>query len=289
LPTRWRRPALERLEALPPLGEVIRRHGLAAVRALGQNFLLDLNLTGKIARAAGDLALGTTIEIGPGPGGLTRALLLAGAAKVVAIERDRRCLPALAEIAEAAEGRLAIVEGDALEVDAARLGEAPRRIVANLPYNVATPLLFAWLARLRDFESLTLMFQKEVAERITARPSTKAYGRLAVMTQWVGEAKRLFDIPARAFTPPPKVTSSVVRITPRAAPQGDADARTMERVVATAFNQRRKMLRQALKPLGNAEALLARAGIDPTRRAETLEVTEFAALARALTGPAAGA
>lgn len=289
MPTRWWRPALGRLEALPPLGEVIRRHGLAAVRALGQNFLLDLNLTGKIARAAGDLALGTTIEIGPGPGGLTRALLLAGADKVVAIERDRRCLPALAEIAEAADGRLAIVEGDALEIDAARLGEAPRRIVANLPYNVATPLLFAWLARLRDFESLTLMFQKEVAERITARPSTKAYGRLAVMTQWVGEAKRLFDIPARAFTPPPKVTSSVVRITPRAAPQGDAEARTMERVVATAFNQRRKMLRQALKPLGDAEALLAKAGIDPTRRAETLEVIEFAALARALTGPAAGA
>jgi len=200
---------------------------------------------------------------------------------VIAIERDRRALPALAEIAEAAEGRLAVVEGDALEIDATTLGEAPRRIVANLPYNIATPLLFAWLARLRDFESLTLMFQKEVAERITAQPGSKSYGRLAVMTQWVGEAERLFDIPARAFVPPPKVTSSVVHITPRPAPQGEADPKVMERVVATAFNQRRKMLRQALKPLGDAEALLASAGINPTRRAETLEVTEFAALARA--------
>jgi len=200
---------------------------------------------------------------------------------VIAIERDQRALPALAEIAAAAEGRLTVIEGDALESDASALGEAPRRVVANLPYNIATPLLFAWLARLRDFESLTLMFQKEVAERITASPGSKAYGRLAVMTQWVGEAKRLFDIPARAFVPPPKVTSSVVRITPRTAPQGEADARVMERVVATAFNQRRKMLRQALKPLGDAEALLATAGIDPTRRAETLQVTEFAALARA--------
>jgi len=200
---------------------------------------------------------------------------------VIAIERDRRALPALAEIAETAEGRLAVVEGDALEIDATTLGEAPRRIVANLPYNIATPLLFAWLARLRDFESLTLMFQKEVAERITAQPGSKSYGRLAVMTQWVGEAERLFDIPARAFVPPPKVTSSVVHITPRPAPQGEADPKVMERVVATAFNQRRKMLRQALKPLGDAEALLASAGINPTRRAETLEVTEFAALARA--------
>ena len=180
----------------------------------------------------------------------------------------------------AAEGRLAVVEGDALAIDAATIGEAPRRIVANLPYNIATPLLFAWLAHLRDFESLTLMFQKEVAERITARPSTKAYGRLAVMTQWVGEAKKLFDIPPQAFTPPPKVTSSVVRIVARPAPDGDADPKTMERLVATAFNQRRKMLRQALKPLGNAEGLLAKAGIDPTRRAETLSVSEFAALAR---------
>lgn len=189
-------------------------------------------------------------------------------------------MPVLAEIAAAADGRLDVVEGDALEIDAASLGEAPRRIVANLPYNIATPLLFAWLAKIAEFESLTLMFQKEVAERITAHPNSKAYGRLAVMTQWVGEAKRLFDIPARAFTPPPKVTSSVVRITPRAAPE-PADAKVMERVVATAFNQRRKMLRQALKPLGDGEGMLAKAGIDPTRRAETLSVSEFAALARA--------
>lgn len=242
-------------------------------------------MTGKIARSAGNLDQGTTIEIGPGPGGLTRALLLAGARRVIAIERDRRCLPALAEIAAVAEGRLEIIEGDALEIDAATLGAAPRRIVANLPYNVATPLLFAWLARLRDFESLTLMFQKEVAERITAAPNSKAYGRLAVMTQWVGEAKRLFDIAPQAFTPPPKVTSSVVRISPRAAPQGEADPKVFERVVAVAFGQRRKMLRQALKPLGNAEALLARTGIDPTRRAETLDVADFAALARAVSNP----
>lgn len=272
---------MDRLEALPPLGEVIRRHGLNAVKALGQNFLLDLNLTGKIARSAGDLSQGTTIEIGPGPGGLTRALLLAGATRVIAVERDSRALPVLAEITEASGGKLEVIEGDALEIDAETLGTAPRRIVANLPYNVATPLLFAWLAKIRDFESLTLMFQKEVAERITASPNSKAYGRLAVMTQWVGEARRLFDIPPQAFVPPPKVISSVVRITPRPQPQGEADARVMERVVATAFNQRRKMLRQAIKPLGDAEAILAKAGIDPTRRAETLSVPEFAALARA--------
>jgi 16S rRNA (adenine1518-N6/adenine1519-N6)-dimethyltransferase len=175
-----------------------------------------------------------------------------------------------------------VIEGDALAIDTSRLGEPPRRIVANLPYNVATPLLFAWLARIDAFESLTLMFQKEVAERIAARPGTKAYGRLAVMTQWVGEPKRLFDIPARAFTPPPKVTSSVVRIVPRPAPDGTAEPKAMERVVAAAFNQRRKMLRQSLKPLGDAEAILARAGIDPTRRAETLAPAEFARLARAL-------
>lgn len=201
---------------------------------------------------------------------------------MVAIERDRRCLPALAEIGAAAPGRLEVIEGDALAIDTSRLGEPPRRIVANLPYNVATPLLFAWLARIDAFESLTLMFQKEVAERIAARPGTKAYGRLAVMTQWVGEPKRLFDIPARAFTPPPKVTSSVVRIVPRPAPDGTAEPKAMERVVAAAFNQRRKMLRQSLKPLGDAEAILARAGIDPTRRAETLAPAEFARLARAL-------
>jgi 16S rRNA (adenine1518-N6/adenine1519-N6)-dimethyltransferase len=213
---------------------------------------------------------------------LTRALLLAGARRVIAIERDRRCLPALAEIAAAAEGRLEVIAGDALEIEAATLGEAPRRIVANLPYNVATPLLFGWLARIGDFESLTLMFQKEVAERIAAEPDTRAYGRLAVMTQRVAEARRLFDIPGSAFTPPPKVTSTVVRITPLLAPIGEVDAARFEKVVATAFNQRRKMLRAALKPLGQAEAMLARAGIDPTRRAETLSVAEFAALTRAV-------
>ncbi len=186
-------------------------------------------------------------------------------------------MPALAEIAAAAEGRLAVIEGDALAIDAATIGEAPRRIVANLPYNIATPLLFAWLAHLRDFESLTLMFQKEVAERITARPSTKAYGRLAVMTQWVGEPKKLFDIPPQAFTPPPKVTSSVVRIVPRPAPDGDADPKTMERLVATAFNQRRKMIRSSLREY---KERLEAAGIDQTRRAEQLNVEEYVRLAK---------
>jgi 16S rRNA (adenine1518-N6/adenine1519-N6)-dimethyltransferase len=269
--------------ALPPLREVIARHGLATRRALGQHFLLDLNLTGRIARAAGDLANGTTIEIGPGPGGLTRALLAHGAAHVIAVERDERCLPALADIAAAYPGRLEIVAGDALRIDVGRLGAAPRRIVANLPYNVATPLLLAWLATADRFERMVLMFQREVADRLIAAPRSKDYGRLSVATQWRCQARRLFDIPPRAFTPPPKVTSSLVELMPRPAPLAPADPELLERVVAAAFGQRRKMLRQSLRGLSaNPAGLLAEAGIAETKRAEELSVAEFAALARAL-------
>jgi 16S rRNA (adenine1518-N6/adenine1519-N6)-dimethyltransferase len=270
-------------DALPPLRDVIARHGLAARRALGQHFLLDLNLTGRIARAAGDLASGTTIEIGPGPGGLTRALLAHGAAHVIAVERDERCLPALASIAAAYPGRLEIVAGDALRIDVGRLGTAPRRIVANLPYNVATPLLLAWLATADRFERMVLMFQREVADRLIAAPRSKDYGRLSVATQWRCQARRLFDIPPRAFTPPPKVTSSLVELVPRPAPLALADPMLLERVVAAAFGQRRKMLRQSLRGLSADPAgLLAEAGIAETKRAEELSVAEFAALARAL-------
>ncbi|WP_218822981.1 16S rRNA (adenine(1518)-N(6)/adenine(1519)-N(6))-dimethyltransferase RsmA [Tistlia consotensis] len=280
-------PGAGALEALPPLREVIARHGLGARKSLGQHFLLDLNLTGRIARSAGDLSRGTTIEVGPGPGGLTRALLLAGARRLVAIERDERCREALAEIAAASGGRLEVLEADALTVAAETLGKAPRRIVANLPYNVATPLLLGWLAALaRDpgaFESLTLMFQKEVAERLSATPRSKAYGRLAVMTQWLCEVDALFDLPARAFTPPPKVVSSVVRLTPRPRPLAPAEAAVLERVTAAAFGQRRKMLRQSLKSLGRDPLpLLAACGIAETARAEELGVAQFCALAEVL-------
>ncbi len=267
-------------QALPPLREVIARFGLDARKALGQNFLLDLNLTGRIARSAGDLGGVTVVEVGPGPGGLTRALLSTGARQVVAVERDHRFVEALQDVVQAAGGRLAIVEADALEVDPVALAPAPRAIVANLPYNVATPLLIGWLARIESFVSLTLMFQKEVADRLVAPPGGKAYGRLSVITQWRAEARVLFNLPARAFTPPPKVASSVVRLTPRAAPE-PAEWAAVERVTAAAFGQRRKMLRQSLKALGDAEALLAEAGIAPTARAEEVDVAGFAALARA--------
>ena len=270
------------LAGLPPLREIIREHGLSAKRALGQNFLLDLNLTGRIARAAGPLETGTTIEIGPGPGGLTRALLAAGAARVVAIERDRRAVAALASLVEASQGRLTLIEADALAVDAAGLGPAPRRIVANLPYNVATPLTIGWLKQAGAYESLTLLFQKEVAQRLAAAPGTGAYGRLSVLAQWLAEVRLLFDIPARAFTPPPKVTSTLVRLAPRPLPAAAAEPELLEAVTAAAFGQRRKMLRQSLKALAEPERLLAAAGIEPTLRAETLSVAEFCALARAL-------
>jgi 16S rRNA (adenine1518-N6/adenine1519-N6)-dimethyltransferase len=267
---------------------VIARHGLAARKSLGQHFLLDLNLTARIARAAGDLATGTTIEIGPGPGGLTRALLAQGAT-VIAVERDARCIEALRELGAAYPGKLTIIEGDALEVDVHALGTAPRRIVANLPYNVATAMLLQWLAHAQDFASMTLMFQKEVALRLVAAPREPAYGRLAVAAQWRCRVRRLFDIAPSAFTPPPQVVSTVVELIPRAEPLAPADSTALEKVVAAAFNQRRKMLRSSLKALGvPPEALLAQAGIDPTRRAEELSVEEFSALARAFSDPRAG-
>ncbi|SOD89414.1 16S rRNA (adenine(1518)-N(6)/adenine(1519)-N(6))-dimethyltransferase RsmA [Caenispirillum bisanense] len=270
-------------DGLPPLRDVIARHDLAAKKSLGQNFLLDLNLTGRIARSAGPLDQGTVIEIGPGPGGLTRALLAAGARQVIAIERDPRVMPALAEISARWPGRLEVREADALEIDVASLGEAPRRIVANLPYNVATPLLIGWLHRLDAIAGMTLMFQKEVVDRLVAKPRTKDYGRLSVITQWLCHVEPLFDINPRAFTPPPKIVSTVVSLTPRTAPLAEADFATLERVTAAAFGQRRKMLRASLKSLGgDGEALCAAAGVAPTARAEELTVEQFCAIARAL-------
>ena len=267
---------------MPPLREVVARYGIVARKSLGQNFLLDLNLTGRIARAAGALEDATVVEIGPGPGALTRALLAAGARQVVAIERDKRCLAALGEAAAAYPGRLELVAGDALRLDPVELSDAPRKVVANLPYNIATPLLIGWLDRIGEYESLTLMFQREVAERLTAAPRSKSYGRLTVLVQWLAETQILFDIPARAFIPPPKVRSSVVRIVPRAEPLAPADKRALERVTAAAFGQRRKMLRTSLKTLGvPVEPLLERAGVAPTARAEELAIAEFCALARA--------
>jgi len=275
------------LAALPPLRDVIATFGLDARKSLGQHFLLDLNLTGRIARAAGDLSLGTTIEVGPGPGGLTRALLACGASRVVAIERDERAIAALGGLVEAADGRLTLLAADAQTVDPGALGPAPRRIVANLPYNISTRLLVQWLEGLETdpgrLDAMVLMFQKEVALRLLAEPGSADYGRLAVLTQWLCRAERLFDIPARAFTPPPKVTSTVVRLIPRADPLWPAPRWALQQVTAAAFGQRRKMLRTSLKALGaDPSALLTAAGIDPTRRAETVEIAGFCAMARAL-------
>jgi 16S rRNA (adenine1518-N6/adenine1519-N6)-dimethyltransferase len=273
-------------DGLPPLREVIARHGLSARHEFGQHFLFDLNLTRRIARAAGDLASGTTVEIGPGPGGLTRALLLEGAGHVVAIERDPRCRAALAGIAEVYPGRLTLVDGDALDVDVTALGATPRRVVANLPYNVGTQLLLTWLRALAAdpaaLAGLTLMFQREVADRLLAVPGTKAYGRLSVLSQWLCVVRRAFNLPREAFTPPPKVASTVVHLTPRPAPSHPAPAATLQAVTAAAFGQRRKMLRQSLKQVrADAAGLCAAAGIDPTARAEDLDVAAFCALARA--------
>ena len=274
---------------LPPLREIIARYGLSARKGLGQNFLLDTNLTARIARAAGDLTQLAIIEPGAGPGGLTRALLAAGAREVVAVERDTRCIAALEELSDAYPGRLRVIEGDALEIDAAGLAPPPRAIAANLPYNIATPLLFKWLDDAASFAHMTLMFQKEVALRITAAPGGSAYGRLAIFTQWLCEARRLFDIPPTAFVPAPKVTSSVVRFVPRDRPLAPADAETLRRVVAAAFGQRRKMLRSSLKSLGvDVGAVCEKAGLSPERRAETVDIETFCALARAV-ADAAGA
>ncbi|TNF64222.1 MAG: 16S rRNA (adenine(1518)-N(6)/adenine(1519)-N(6))-dimethyltransferase RsmA [Rhodobacteraceae bacterium] len=272
------------IDALPPLREVIAAHGLSAKKALGQNFLLDLNLTAKIARAAGDLTGADVLEIGPGPGGLTRGLLAAGARRVLAVEKDARCLPALDQIAQAYPGRLQVVEGDALKIDAAALLTPPIKVVANLPYNVGTELLVRWLtppAWPPFWTSLTLMFQREVAERIVARPGGKAYGRLAVLAQWRADAKIVMSLPASAFTPAPKVDSAVVHLTALPAPRHPADAAVLSRVVAAAFNQRRKMLRAALKGIApDIEDRLRAAGIAPTERAEQVSLEAFCALAR---------
>jgi 16S rRNA (adenine1518-N6/adenine1519-N6)-dimethyltransferase len=276
----------EGLDGLPPLREVIRRHGLTAKKSLGQNFLLDLNLAARIARAAGTLAGVTVIEIGAGPGGLTRALLALGAAKVVAVERDERAIAAIREIAEHYPGRLEIVAGDALTFDPRqRVAHGPTRIVANLPYNIATPLLVSWIVAKPWppwYDSAILMFQREVAERIVAAPGSKSYGRLSVLVQWRCEARILFDIHPSAFVPPPKVTSSLVRLTPRPDPL-PCDRALLENVTQAAFGQRRKMLRQSLRSLGtDASALLSAAGLNPTERAEDIPVAGFVALARAL-------
>lgn len=267
---------------LPPLRDVIARHGLMATKALGQHFLLDMNLTARIARAAGDLSQGITIEVGPGPGGLTRALLDQGAS-VVAIEKDKRCREILEELRVAYPERLVPLEADALRVDAAALGAAPRRIVANLPYNVGTDLLIGWLKSATAFECLVLMFQSEVAARLTAPPGTKAYGRLSVLAQWLCEVEQLFHVSPKAFTPPPAVNSTVVKLTPRPQPLAPAKRETLERVTAAAFGQRRKMLRQSLRSLTpDTEALCRACDVDPMARAETLSVAQFCALARVI-------
>ena len=271
------------IDDLPPLREVIRRHGLIAKKSLGQNFLLDLNLTARIARAAGSLEGVTVLEIGPGPGGLTRALLAANAQKVIAIERDQRAIAALDEIAQYYPGRLSVVAGDALEFDPKpHLNQGPVRVVANLPYNIATALLVGWLTVEPWppwYDRLILMFQREVAERISAPPGGKQYGRLSVLTQWRAQAKILFDIKPSAFVPPPKVMSSLLEIIPRTNPQ-PCERRVLERITEAAFGQRRKMLRQSLKTLGvDPLPLLAAAGIDETARAEQIPVEGFVKLA----------
>lgn len=274
------------LEDLPPLREVLAEQGLGAKKSFGQHFLLDLNLTRKIARLAGPLDESLVIEVGPGPGGLTRALLLEGAMKLVAVEKDARFLPLLADLAEAAEGRLSVVEADALEVDEAAIAAhaaagAPVRIVSNLPYNVGTPLLIKWLTGPFTPASLTLMFQKEVARRIVAAPGEDDYGRLAVISQAVAEARLVMTLPARAFTPPPKVESAVVHLIPRADRPAPARLAALEQVTAAAFGQRRKMLRSSLKALGG-EALCTSAGVDPGLRAEVIDIAGFLRLADAL-------
>ena len=272
------------IDQLPPLREVIGAYGLSAKKSLGQNFLLDLNLTAKIARQAGDLTECDVLEIGPGPGGLTRGLLAEGTRKVLAIEKDARCLPALEEIAGAYPGRLQVINGDALEVDPLEHLNAPIRVAANLPYNVGTELLVRWLTPKvwpPFWQSLTLMFQKEVAERIVAQPGSKAYGRLAILAQWRSEAKIAMHLPPGTFTPPPKVSSAVVHLTALETPKFEADADVLSRVVAKAFNQRRKMLRAALKGVTpDIEDRLQAAGIAPTERAENVSIEAFCALAR---------
>ena len=277
---------MARIDELPPLREVIATHQLSAKKSLGQNFLLDLNLTAKIARQAGDLSGADVLEIGPGPGGLTRGLLAEGARRVLAIEKDERCLPALQEISDAYDGRLQVINGDALDIDPLQYLTPPIKIAANLPYNVGTELLVRWLTPKEwppFWQSLTLMFQKEVAERIVAQPGGKAYGRLAILAQWRADAKIVLVLPPQAFTPPPKVSSAVVHLTALPEPRFPADAATLSRVVAAGFNQRRKMLRASLKGVApNIEDHLIAAGIQPTERAEQVSLEQFCALARSI-------
>ena len=271
------------MPTLPELRDVIARHGLAARKSLGQHFLLDPGVCARIATIAGPLDGRQVLEVGPGPGGLTRALLDSPAAHVVAVELDRRAIAALAELSDAYPGRLTVVEGDAMKARTEELlPEGPRRVVANLPYNVGTPLLVGWIKQAALFESLTLMFQQEVAERICAAPDTDAYGRLSVLAQWRCECRMAMRLPPGAFTPPPKVWSAVVQLTPRPEAPEPTLLAAMERLTAAAFGQRRKMLRSSLKALGDSDALLEQGGIVATRRAETLSVAEFDTLARLL-------
>ena len=268
------------VEALPPLAAMVRALDMRARKSLGQNFLFDLNLTRRIARSAGTLT-GTTIEVGPGPGGLTRALLLEGGELVVAIEKDFRAGTVLDPLLAAADGRLELIEGDALKTPLWDIGTAPRRIIANLPYNIATSLLIQWLEHASAFESMTLMFQREVAERITAVPGDSAFGRLSILTGWLADADILFDIPPEAFVPPPKIISSVVQIRPLPEPRFPCDQIALETVTRLAFGQRRKMLRASLKSLGGA-SMLENAGIDPRSRPQDLDIAAFCRLAQAL-------
>ena len=276
------------IDGLPPLREVIAAHDLVAKKALGQNFILDLNLTARIARSAGDLSQCDVLEVGPGPGGLTRGLLAEGARHVLAVEKDARCLPALAEIAAHYPGRLTVIHGDALQVDVAAHLSGPVRVVANLPYNIGTELLVRWLTPATwppFWASLTLMFQREVAERIVAAPRTDHYGRLALLAQWRADVGIVMGLPPEVFTPAPKVHSAVVQVTARSKPRFPADAAVLQRVVAMAFNQRRKMLRSSLKGMGpQIEAQLIAAGIAPTARAEEIGLEAFCALARLIRG-----
>ena len=277
------------IDGLPPLREVIATHGLAAKKSLGQNFLLDLNLTAKIARQAGELSDCDVLEIGPGPGGLTRGLLAEGARRVLAVEKDARCLPALAEISDAYPDRLQVINADALQLDPLEHLTPPIRVAANLPYNVGTELLVRWLTPQQwppYWQSLTLMFQREVADRIVARPGSKTYGRLSLLASWRAEARIVMTLPPEAFTPPPKISSAVVHITALPEPRYPADPKVLEQVIARAFNQRRKMLRAALKGLKpDIEDRLIASGIKPTDRAETVELEQFCALARAVAAP----
>jgi len=267
-------------ETLPPIREIISTHNLKTRKTLGQHFLLDLNLTDKIARCAGNISDGTVFEIGPGPGSLTRSLLKAGARRVVAIERDPRCINALTGLINAAAGRLTVVEGDAQHIDLTELGPPPRRIVANLPYNISTVLLTNWISKGNAFKTMTLMFQNEVARRIVASPGTKVYGRLSVVCNWRAQTDFLFKVPARAFTPPPKVSSALVSIKPHTSSSDTIEISDLEKVTSAAFGQRRKMLRSSLKTLDcNTSTLLSSAQIDPTKRAEELTIEDYTRLA----------